>query len=103
MGQITDAKIAAWQEASGIEPARGERLAACDALQELAFDLIKAVELEKSGICDGDGHWYGSDVLHSMVRSLGEMYERLVRRDGHESDGAASWGARECAENEIPF
>lgn len=40
-------------------------------LQNLAFDLIKVCELEKSGIRDGDGHWYGCDPLRELARKIG--------------------------------
>lgn len=70
MGQMTDTKIEAWQKAAGIEPATGERLKGYEAAQKLAFDLIKVIELEKSGIRDGNGYWHGSDPLGSIAHEL---------------------------------
>jgi hypothetical protein len=66
MGSRTDARIAAWQEQSGIEPATGERAELLSRLSNAAFDAIKLIELELSGIREGDGHWYGSDPIRYM-------------------------------------
>ena len=70
MGQQTDAAIAAWQNEAGIEPAAGARLDALQRLSRLAYDLIRVVELERSGIRDGDGFWHGSDPLGGLVDEI---------------------------------
>ena len=70
MGQITDAKIAARQEASGIEPARGGHFILLKQIQQSAFELIKVIELEKSGIRDGDGGWYGADPISGLIDQI---------------------------------
>jgi len=71
MGQLTDARIRDWQERAGIAPARGRRAQTLERLSQLAFELIKVIELERAGIRDGDGHWYGTDpvggILHDLV------------------------------------
>ena len=70
MGQLTHARIAAWQEAAGIEPATGDRLERLRETSKAAYDLIQIIELEISGIRDGDGHWHGSDPLQGKVLEL---------------------------------
>jgi hypothetical protein len=49
MGSWTDASIAAWQKQSGIEPATGEYGRALNGLSQAAYELIRIVELERSG------------------------------------------------------
>ena len=75
MGQMTDAKIAAWQEAHGIEPANGERLERLQEMSKLAYELIRVIELEKSGIRDGNGGWYGSDPLGGIVLQISDRWQ----------------------------
>jgi hypothetical protein len=70
MGHYTDARIAAWQEQSGIKPATGKRAELLSRLSDAAFEVIKLIELEKSGIRDGDGYWHGSDPMHGMLSEL---------------------------------
>jgi hypothetical protein len=74
MGAGTDADIAAWQEHAGIEPAKGRRLDLLERMSDTAFELIKIVELEKSGIRDGNGCWHGSDPL-SVAREIAALYD----------------------------
>lgn len=81
MGLYTDAKIEAWQKASGITPASGRRAEILSAMSQAAFELIKIIELEKSGIRDGDGHWHGSDVVGGSLRKFGELHECLNQVD----------------------
>jgi hypothetical protein len=61
MGQMTDARIAAWQAKAGIEPATGNRAKILSELSDACFEAIKIIELERSGIRDGDGYWHGGD------------------------------------------
>jgi hypothetical protein len=77
MGQRTDARIRAWQEETGITPARGTRLQILNDMSRLAYELIQILELEKSGIRDGDGSWYGCVPYSSVIE---ELY-RLERVD----------------------
>ncbi len=83
MGMRRDASIEAWQERTGIEPATGERARILEELSQAAFELIKAIELERSGIRDGDGYWSGSCPPESMVSRIGELrmqYNLMLRR-----------------------
>jgi hypothetical protein len=81
MGGWTDANIAAWQEAAGIKPARGERAEALEDLSQAAFQIIKIVELERSGIRDGDGYWHGCAVLHAVVDDVAAAFQRWAKAD----------------------
>ena len=71
MGSSTDARIRAWQEAAGIEPAGPELRDAFERLTKAAHELIAAVPLEVSGIRDGDGHWHGADVIGAVLDNIG--------------------------------
>jgi hypothetical protein len=66
MGMGRDADISCWQQAAGVVPATGEYANALRRLSDAAFDLIKIIELEISGIRDGGGYWYCSDGLGGM-------------------------------------
>ena len=70
MGSWTDAKIAAWQAEAGIKPAEGEKREALEALSKAAFELIKIIPLEASGIRDGDGYWYYGDPVGGIMRDV---------------------------------
>ena len=77
MGQRTDARIAAWQEAAGIEPATGDRFEMLRGLSRSAYEMIRLIELEASGIRDGAGSWYGSDPLDGAVAQISSGWERV--------------------------
>ena len=77
MGIRTDLKIQAWQEQAGIEPATGKLHDLWCELQDRCFEAIKVAELEKSGIRDGDGHWYGSDVVDHTLFDLYDTIRKL--------------------------
>ena len=68
MGAVTDAKIAAWQKEAGIEPAHGDQGEALEKISRLAYELIQLVELERSGIRDGDGGAPRRQVPPSRIR-----------------------------------
>jgi hypothetical protein len=70
MGQITEARIAEWQRRAGIEPAHGETWDSLQRMSARAVDLVKIIELEKSGIRDGDGYWHGCDPIAETMRDL---------------------------------
>ena len=70
MGTWTDAQIEAWQEAAGIKPATGRRAQLLHEISEAAFNLIKVVELERSGIREGSGCWYGSSAWSGATEDL---------------------------------
>jgi hypothetical protein len=76
MGASTDAAIAAWQKQAGIEPARGQKAEALRDLSQAAFEMIKVVELESSGIRDGDGYWHGADVMGGVVGDVVAAFHR---------------------------
>ena len=86
MGSVTDAEIASWQKETGIEPATGERLEALDELSMAAFELIKLIELERTGIRDGDGGWHGSDMVGHMLDDLHRRHRRLMDSYRDESE-----------------
>ncbi len=77
MGSRTDAKIAAWQKEAGIEPASGERADTLGEMSRQAYNLIQVVELERSGIRDGDGFWHGSNPLDGILNNLMTEQRRL--------------------------
>jgi hypothetical protein len=70
MGMRRTAAIQDWQQRAGIKPASDAREKTLDRMSQLAFDLIKVIELERSGIRDGDGAWSGSDPLGCIVAEL---------------------------------
>ena len=73
MGTRTDASIAAWQEQSGIKPATGKRAELLNKLSQAAFEAIKIIELELSGVRDGDGYWHGSDAIGYTIDELSRL------------------------------
>ena len=85
MGQMTDARIAAWQETHGIEAAEGARAEKLRELSRLAYELIRMIELEMSGIRDGDGAWHGSDPLDGTVLQISDCWQRF-KAAGSEAD-----------------
>jgi hypothetical protein len=89
MGMLTQAAIAAWQEKAGIEPATGERAGALEQLSQACFELIKIIELERSGIRDGDGYWHGSDVVGGMLRHINDAHQRLMEAYRREDEDKA--------------
>ena len=84
MGAVTDARIRDWQIRAGLEPAQGRRAETLARMSRLAYDLIRVVELERSGIRDGDGQWHGCDPIGSIIGDL-----REVERDDLEAWKAA--------------
>ena len=47
-------------------------------LQNAAASLTKLVELELTGVCDGQGFWIGSDPLLDTTRKLVNIAEQRV-------------------------
>jgi hypothetical protein len=78
MGTMTNRTIEAWQKRAGIEPATGERERILRELSDAAFDTIKFIELERSGIRDGDGYWHGGDVISHTTNKLTALCARLM-------------------------
>ena len=68
-------------EATGITAATGERAETLRALSDAAFEAIKIIELERSGIRDGDGFWHGADVIGHITGRLADLCERLMEKD----------------------
>jgi hypothetical protein len=78
MGAHTDMQIRTWQQQAGITPATGDRRLILDAIAHEAAMLIEVVTLEKSGIRDGAGFWYGSDDLEHTARRLNALMASYV-------------------------
>ena len=74
MGASRNSQLEVFAQRTGVRPAHGERLEVLLHLSEEAFELIKMVELEISGIRDGDG-----DPLCGCTRSIRDHYERLCQ------------------------
>jgi len=86
MGSRTDADLAAFAAATGIKPAKGRWLQKLKQLQQLALDLIRIAELERSGIRDGAGKWISSDALGGTIEEL----RRVWASDGSNNGAAAN-------------
>lgn len=97
MGSLTDARIACWQEKSGIKPATGNRAELLRRISNAAFDAIKVIELELSGIRDGDGYWHGSDVILYTIDGLaglcGDLRNALDDEQQPEHVPSRGWAA----------
>jgi hypothetical protein len=78
MGIRTESRIAAWQKAAGIVEAKGEYARILTELSQAAFEAIKIIERELSGIRDGDGYWHGSDVIGGTTSDLITLCNRLM-------------------------
>jgi hypothetical protein len=78
MGMRTELEIAAWQKASGIRPATGREEELLRKISDAAFELIKVIELHRSGIRDGDGHWHGSHVMGGTAQKLVDIIEKYL-------------------------
>jgi hypothetical protein len=76
MGSRTNYEIAAWQAKAGIKEAVGERRECLEALSNAAFELIKIIPLEMSGIRDGNGYWYGGAPVDEAVADLMKLCRR---------------------------
>jgi hypothetical protein len=81
MGIGADAKIAAWQDDCGIEPTTGERAKLLNELSYQAYETIKMIQLEGSGIRGGNGKWQGTDEFYATISSLGCCCEYLMEYD----------------------
>jgi hypothetical protein len=81
---MTQMAIARWQEQAGIKRARGEVAGALEAISQAAFKIIKIVELERSGIRDGDGCWHGSDVMGGLMIDIVSAHQRWMDAEAQE-------------------
>jgi len=73
MGQMRNATIENWPQHSGIKEATGDRRNLLQQISDMAVELIKVIELERSGIRDGDGYWSGSDAMGGTARRMAEL------------------------------
>jgi hypothetical protein len=48
-------------------------------MSDTASDLIKIIELERSGIRQGDGYWYGSDLMGGITDDMVNIIESYRR------------------------
>jgi hypothetical protein len=82
MGMQTRAAIAAFEEKAGIKRPTGELAEVLSGLSQVAFEMIKVIELERSGIRDGDGYWHGSDPVSGTAEEFVALCRQLedIRR-----------------------
>ncbi len=52
------------------QPAKGVHAALLAEISQVASSLLKFVEAERSGVCDGQGFWLGSDPILSKAWQL---------------------------------
>jgi hypothetical protein len=102
MGQMTQARIAAWQETAGIKEATGDRLKRLRQTSKAAYDLIQIIELEISGIRDGDGYWHGSDPLQGKVLEISDRWQLSNRAKERDAEEAVDWGTIPHGDNHEP-
>ena len=70
MGTMTDANIAIWQQKAGIEPAKaGAAKRLCELSRE-AYELIRIIELERSGMAQHCRGTERPDSRHNGPRAL---------------------------------
>jgi hypothetical protein len=50
-------------------------------LSQAAFQIIKVVELERSGIRDGDGYWHGGDVMGGLTCHVTAAHQRWMKAE----------------------
>ena len=79
MGQMRNATIENWPQHSGIKEATGDRRNLLQQISDMAVELIKVIELERSGIRDGDGYWSGSYAMGWDRKKDGRAVQRMVR------------------------
>jgi hypothetical protein len=99
MGQMRNAAIAAWQKAAGIKEATGQRAELLSRMSAAAFELIKVIELERSGIRDGDGGWSGSDAMGGTARDMAALCNEWCSPK-YDYDDAVT---QDFAEDNLPF
>jgi hypothetical protein len=76
MGTRTDTEIMAFQAETGITPASNRE--ALEALSQAAFHLIRIIELEKSGIRQGDGYWHGGCEMTESIGDVMALCQRVL-------------------------
>jgi hypothetical protein len=68
-------------ETAPITEVVGDRAEALNALSTAAYEAIKIIELERSGIRDGNGFWNGGDVIGGMTSDLINLSKKLLAAD----------------------
>ncbi len=81
MGQLRNVAIEMFQEHAGLKPACGQQRELLERMQRVAFDLIRILELEMSGIRDGDGCWGYCDPVSELIFELGTLEPKLRESD----------------------
>ena len=67
----------------------GRRAEILRRISDAAFEAIKAIELELSGIRDGDGLWHGSGVIDAVTGQLAALcsiYAEVELKDMRSND-----------------
>ena len=65
-------------EPTGPRPAVGKHAEALVDIENTAKALLLRVELERSGVCDGNGFWVAYDPILSLARKLATLAEQRV-------------------------
>ena len=60
------------------QPATGRHAELLEEISQRANALIRLVELERSGVCDGAGFWVGSDPILNTAQKLVTLAEQRV-------------------------
>jgi hypothetical protein len=76
MGYATELQIEAWQKAAGIKTAAQAQL--LRTISDKAFEMIKVIELDISGIRDGDGYWHGGDVMGGTMSGMIKLCQQYM-------------------------
>ncbi len=78
-----------------IEPATGDYAKALNQLSEAAYKAIKIIELERSGIRDGDGFWHdGEHMFSHVIGGLTVWCQRVQDIKDEIMGGPLPWGER---------
>jgi hypothetical protein len=90
-----------------IEPQTGTHGAALEEAAEAARTFLKVIELERSGVRDGDGSWHGSCPVEHVMDELDAKITHLRCARYHWS--ASQWGEQTAQvasysdSSELPF
>ncbi len=84
MGASRNYQIEKFEAETGLRAATGKRADVLRQLSDQACELVKIIELERSGIRDGDGFWGGSDPLGGTVRDLSNLFQELTKSEKEE-------------------
>ena len=84
--------MAKYGRASSQRPASGKGF--LREISDKAFWLIKIIELERSGIREGDGCWHGSDVVGGIMNDLRSLFQLLDGFDRRNRESACDWTPR---------